>query len=129
VARFFDREGLRPLLAAAVPDGRTSPNQIPVVDIVLALFAAVLTGGRRFAHVERLRADRFVQTVLGLSRTHSSIGYLAPIEYERRHAARDGEPESGGPAPAEREKDGPGKEARILRTGGSRKRSTVHELR
>ena len=73
MARFFDREGLRPLLAAAVPDGRTSPNQIPVVDIVLALFAAVLTGGRRFAHVERLRADRFVQTVLGLSRMPSAM--------------------------------------------------------
>jgi hypothetical protein len=41
----------------ALPDGRTSPNQIPVIEVVLALFAAVLTGGRRFAHVERLRSD------------------------------------------------------------------------
>jgi len=73
VVRFFDRKGLRPLLARALPDGRTSPNQIPVVDIVLALFAAVLTGGRRFAHVERLRADRVVQTVLGLARMPSAM--------------------------------------------------------
>jgi hypothetical protein len=41
-----------------------------VVEVVLALFAAVLTGGRRFAHVERLRSDEvatpFRWTVLGL---------------------------------------------------------------
>jgi len=48
---------VREVLAQALPDGRTSPNQIPVLDVVLVLFAAVLTGGRRFAHVERLRSD------------------------------------------------------------------------
>jgi hypothetical protein len=73
VVRYFDRKGLRPLLTRALPDGRTSPNQIPVVDIVLALFAAVLTGGRRFAHVERLRGDRVVQTVLGIARMPSAM--------------------------------------------------------
>jgi hypothetical protein len=31
-------------LQNALPDGRTSPNQIPVVDLVLTFFAAVLTG-------------------------------------------------------------------------------------
>jgi hypothetical protein len=73
LVRFFDRQGLRPLLVQALPDGRTSPNQIPVVDIVLALFTAVLTGGRRFAHVERLRADRVVQTLLGIPRMPSAM--------------------------------------------------------
>jgi hypothetical protein len=73
LVRFFDRQGLRRVLEQALPDGRTSPNQIPVVEIVLALFAAVLTGGRRFAHVERLRADRVVQTLLGVSRMPSAM--------------------------------------------------------
>jgi hypothetical protein len=37
--------GVRRVLEAALPDGRTSPNQIAVVDMVVAFFAAVLTGG------------------------------------------------------------------------------------
>ena len=57
VMRYLEKRGVRQVLAHALPDGRTSPNQIPVVAVVLALFAAVLTGGRRFAHVERLRTD------------------------------------------------------------------------
>jgi hypothetical protein len=51
VMRYFERRGVRQVLQSALPDSRTSPNQIPVVDLALALFAAVLTGGRRFAHV------------------------------------------------------------------------------
>jgi len=57
VVRYLEKRGVREVLAQALPDGRTSPNQIPVLDVVLVLFAAVLTGGRRFAHVERLRSD------------------------------------------------------------------------
>ena len=55
------------------PTTRTSPNQIPVVDLVLAFFAGVLTGSRRFAHVERLRSDEVVQTILGLARMPSAM--------------------------------------------------------
>jgi hypothetical protein len=73
MVRFFDRIGIRALLARALPDGRTSPNQIPVVDMVLALFATVLCGGRRFAHVERLRADEVVRTILGVVRMPSAM--------------------------------------------------------
>src|SRR5205807_6136640 len=73
VMRYLERRGVRRVLASALPDGRTSPNQIPVVDMVLAFFAGVLTGSRRFAHVERLRSDEVVRTILGLARMPSAM--------------------------------------------------------
>jgi Transposase DDE domain group 1 len=73
VMRYLEQLGVRQVLAHALPDGRTSPNQIPVVEVVLALFAAVLTGGRRFAHVERLRTDEVVQAILGVQRMPSAM--------------------------------------------------------
>jgi|GEM_PF-2052286 len=73
VMRYLERRGVRRVLEGALPDGRTSPNQIPVVDMVLAFFAGVLTGSRRFAHVERLRSDEVVQTILGLGRMPSAM--------------------------------------------------------
>ena len=73
LVRYFDRLGLRSLLQQALPDGRTSPNQIPAVEIVLAFFAAVLTGATRFAHVERLRADAVVRAILGAARLPSAM--------------------------------------------------------
>ena len=44
VARYLEKVGIRQLLERALPDGRTSPNQIPVVEMVLSLFATVLSG-------------------------------------------------------------------------------------
>jgi hypothetical protein len=73
LVRYFDRLGLRALLQQALPDGRTSPNQIPAVEIILAFFAAVLTGATRFAHVERLRADAVVRAILGVARLPSAM--------------------------------------------------------
>jgi hypothetical protein len=73
VYRFFEQLHLREWLREVLPDGRTSPNQIPVVDIVWSLFATVLTGGRRFAHVERLRGDEVVSGVLGVRRIPSAM--------------------------------------------------------
>jgi len=73
MVRYFDRLGLRALLARALPDGRTSPNQVAVVDMVLSLFATVLCGGRRFAHVDRLRGDEVVRTLLGVARIPSAM--------------------------------------------------------
>jgi hypothetical protein len=73
VQRFLDRLGVRDLLCRCLPDGRTSPNQVPVVDIALALMASVLTGGRRFAHVERLRCDEVVRAILGVTRMPSAM--------------------------------------------------------
>src|SRR5260370_22329686 len=49
--RYLEKRGIRQVLRHALPDGRTSPNQIPVVEVVLALFAAVLTGGPRVSPV------------------------------------------------------------------------------
>ena len=62
LVRYWDGLGLRLLLRQALPDGRRSPNQIPAVAIVLAFFAAVLTGAKRFAHVERLRTDAVTES-------------------------------------------------------------------
>lgn len=73
LARYFDHLGLRALLEQALPDGRVSPNQIPAVEIVLAFFAAVLTGATRFAHVERLRADAVIRAILGVARLPSAM--------------------------------------------------------
>ena len=73
VVRYFDRLGLRALLRQALPDGRTSPNQIPAGEIILAFFAAILTGATRFAHVERLRADAVVRAILGVRRLPSAM--------------------------------------------------------
>src|SRR5260370_4692140 len=73
VMRYLEKRGIRQVLRHALPDGRTSPNQIPVVEVVLALFAAVLTGGRRFAHVERLRRDEVGQAILGMKRLRSAL--------------------------------------------------------
>jgi hypothetical protein len=73
MVRYFDRLGVHELLQRALPDGRTSPNQIPVVHIVLAFLVAVLTGARRFAHVERLRVDEVVKAILGIERMPSAM--------------------------------------------------------
>lgn len=71
--RYLARLRLRELLQAVLPDGRSSPNQIPVVAIVLAFLATVLTGGRRFAHLERLRHDEVVRGLLGIARLPSAM--------------------------------------------------------
>ena len=71
--RYLENLGVGQVLAQALPDGRTSPNQIPVLDMVLAFFATVLTGGARFAHVERLRTDEVVQAILGVKRMPSAM--------------------------------------------------------
>src|SRR5574337_841813 len=73
VFRFFDRLGLREVLCSVLPDGRRSPNQIPVLDIVLGLFVTVLTGGRRFAHAERLRGDAVIRAIVGARRLPSAM--------------------------------------------------------
>ena len=73
VARFFEVIGIREVLAKALPDGRTSPNQVPVVDMVMALLVTILMGGRRFSHVERFRSDAVLPKMFDLSRTASAM--------------------------------------------------------
>jgi hypothetical protein len=81
VARYLEKVGIRQLLERGLPDGRTSPNQIPVVEMVLAFFATVLSGGRRFAHAERLRSDEVVKAILGLER----MPWLKKLPWRRAH--------------------------------------------
>lgn len=73
VARFLEVVGVRGVLAKALPDGRTSPNQVPVVDMVMALLVTILMGGRRFSHVERFRSDAVLPKMFDLSRTASAM--------------------------------------------------------
>lgn len=73
VARFFEVIGIREVLARALPDGRTSPNQVPVVDMAMALLVTILMGGRRFSHVERFRCDPVLPKMFDLSRTASAM--------------------------------------------------------
>lgn len=73
VARFFEVLGIREVLARALPDGRTSPNQVPVVDMAMALLVTILMGGRRFSHVERFRSDPVLPKMFDLTRTASAM--------------------------------------------------------
>ena len=73
VARFFEVIGIREFLAKALPDGRTSPNQVPVVVMAMALLVTILMGGRRFSHVERFRSDPVLPKMFDLSRTASAM--------------------------------------------------------
>jgi hypothetical protein len=70
--RFFEKIGVYKVLKMCLPDGRTSPNQIPVIDIVLSLITSILTGGKHFAHVERLRNDEVISSILGIRRMPSA---------------------------------------------------------
>jgi hypothetical protein len=63
---YLERRGVRELLARTLPDWRTAPNQNPVVTVALASFATALTGGWRFAHVERPRSDDIVRAIFGV---------------------------------------------------------------
>ena len=59
---FFDE------MEKVLPNKKVSPNQISSGDIVKTLFATVLCGGNRFSHVERVRADEVIRTVMGVER-------------------------------------------------------------
>ncbi len=71
--RYLDRLGIRRVLRDVLPDGRTSPNRIDVVAIVLTLWTTVLTGGRRFAHAARLTSDDVIRAALGCHRLPSPM--------------------------------------------------------
>jgi hypothetical protein len=60
--------GLEQAIREALPFKLTSPNATDPVEIMLAFMAGVLTGSRRFTHVERLRWDEGVRQILGLNR-------------------------------------------------------------
>ncbi len=71
-ARFMDAIGVREILGLALPDGRTSNNKVPVVDLVVQFLISVLQGGRRFEHVERVRHDEVIRAIFGIDRFGSA---------------------------------------------------------
>jgi hypothetical protein len=89
----MDRLGVREWLRQGLADGRSSPNQIPVVDIAMGFMVAVLSGARRFAHVERVRGDEVVRGMLGVKRRPSAmtltryVGGLVRRQVEHRSAS------------------------------------------
>ena len=73
VARCFEAAGLRRVLKEPLPEGRTSPNQVPVGDMAMAPLVTILMGGRRFAHVERFRSDAVLPELFEVKRTPSAM--------------------------------------------------------
>ena len=73
VSRFLEAVGIGEVLRKALPDGRTSPNQVAVVDMAMALMVTILMGGRRFAHVERFRSDAVLPGIFAVRRTASAM--------------------------------------------------------
>ena len=61
--RFLRRLRVREVLAAALPDGRTSNNVRTVVDMTMQMLVTVLIGGDRFEHVERIRFDEVLKRI------------------------------------------------------------------
>lgn len=96
VARFFEGIGLRRALEQALPDGRTSPNQVPVVDMAMELLVTILMGGRRFAHVERFRADAVLPGMFGLERSGSAMTITRYFGGFSRHHVQHLEEVTGG---------------------------------
>ncbi|MGH3584406.1 MAG: transposase, partial [Mycobacterium sp.] len=65
---FLRRTGMVEALAGSCPVVRTSPNALPVFDVLVSFLLTAVCDGRRFAHVHRLRADPAVSELFGLRR-------------------------------------------------------------
>jgi hypothetical protein len=70
--RFIEKLGVYEQLRAGLPNGRTSPNQVQPVDIVKGFLCSVLSGARRFAHVDRIREDLVLGRILKAARLPSA---------------------------------------------------------
>jgi hypothetical protein len=70
--RFIERLGAYEYLKAGLPDGRTSPNQVKPVDMVKGFLCSVVSGARRFAHVDRVREDAVLGKILKAGRLPSA---------------------------------------------------------
>ncbi len=68
LAAFLRRTGLVEQLATSCPVRRTSPNALPVYDVVMSFLLTAVCDGRRFAHVQRLREDPALKELFGLRR-------------------------------------------------------------
>jgi len=91
IGRYFEGLGVREFLRQALPDGRRSNNQVPVVDMAMQFIVTVLTGGSRFEHVERVREDEVVKQVVQARRFGSAssltryLGNFLPSQSEHMH--------------------------------------------
>ena len=66
---YLQQIGFGPRVAQAMPfPALTSPNGIPLEHTLTAFLFAVVTGARRFAHVDWLRGDRALHALLGIKR-------------------------------------------------------------
>ncbi len=82
---FAQRIGLAETLQAALPFTVTSPNATPPHQILLAFFAGVLAGARRFAHLAVLRADEPIRQLFALRRFSSTATFT---RFFRRFTAK-----------------------------------------
>lgn len=65
---FLNQHGLAQLVQMHLPWQLTSPNAIALPHTLVAFFIGVVTGARRFAHTEWVRADRALHALLGIKR-------------------------------------------------------------
>src|SRR5512136_171457 len=82
---FAERIGLAAKLTETLPCAVTSPNATPPAHILLAFFAGVLAGARRFAQLAVLQVDEPVRQLFGLRRYPSTATFT---RFFRRCAAR-----------------------------------------
>jgi hypothetical protein len=66
---YFELLGLRAALIPLLePFAKTSNNQIPAVDVLLAWWYGLALGAERFEHLTRYRRDPLLPRLLGLPR-------------------------------------------------------------
>lgn len=73
LAGYSQQIGLIEHIKKKLPFKITSPNATPAVDIVLSFMIGVLTGARRFSHIETLRHDEVIKQLFGIRRFPSDL--------------------------------------------------------
>jgi len=82
---FAERIGLAAKLADVLPFAVTSPNATPPAHILLAFYAGVLAGARRFAQLALLQVDEPIRQLFGLRRYPSTATFT---RFFRRFTAK-----------------------------------------
>lgn len=82
---FAERIGLATKLAEVLPLPVTSPNATPPAHILLAFYAGVLAGARRFAQLALLQVDEPIRQLFGLRRYPSTATFT---RFFRRFTAK-----------------------------------------
>lgn len=70
-SEYIEQIGFVRAIQQAVPESKTSPNQVQNSDVLLTFLATVLVGGNRFAHVQRVCHDEVMLRILGAKRLGS----------------------------------------------------------